>query len=320
MSDNAGAPSEWAHTSQRPAEKEEKVPFRAVTLFASLLVGLVLVGALSYVFPAGDDRMAAELLVDRNTRIFPYPFTIQNVMWLAFCAAAGELVVRHFTGRREGEQIHLGLLPEDDQTILRKRDLAPIYHRVVESDPERRYLLQRLLTGALLQFRNSGSVDQVNSMTNVSLELYQHEIELRYNMLRYVIWLIPTLGFIGTVLGIAFAMRSAGVMFAGASIMDGTIGPEMMEQLTGDLGVAFYTTLLALLQSAVLMFAMHIMQGKEEGALNRIGQYCLGNLSNRLQEERVPASGSGAAPTAGGKQGRSEQGRSEQGQKQVDGQ
>ena len=291
MSDNAGTPPGWAHTSPRPADRDDRIPFRAVTLFASLLVGLVLVGALSWVFPAGDDSMAAELLVDRNTRIFPYPFTIQNVMWLAFCVAAGELVVRHFTGRREGEQIRLGLLPEDDETILRKRDLTPVYQRAVESDPERRYLLQRLLTGALLQFRNSGSVDQVNSMINVSLELYQHEIELRYNMLRYVIWLIPTLGFVGTVLGIAFAMRTAGVMFAGASIMEGSIGPEMMEQVTGDLGVAFYTTLLALLQSAVLMFAMHIMQGKEEGALNRIGQYCLGNLSNRLHEERGPGRG-----------------------------
>ncbi len=291
MSDDAGTPSEWAHTSQRPTERDDRIPFRAVTLFASLLVGIVLVGALSWVFPAGDDSMAAELLVDRNTRIFPYPFTIQNVMWLAFCVAAGELVVRHLTGRREGEQVFLGLLPEDDETILHKRDLTPIYERVVESDPERRHLLQRLLTGALLQFRNSGSVDQVNSMINVSLELYQHEIELRYNMLRYVIWLIPTLGFVGTVLGIAFAMRTAGVMFAGASIMEGSIGPEMMEQVTGDLGVAFYTTLLALLQSAVLMFAMHIMQGKEEGALNRIGQYCLGNLSNRLHEERGPSRG-----------------------------
>ena len=287
MSDNADTAS-GAHTPQQPAERDDRIPFRAVTLFTSLVVGIVLVGALSYLFPAGDESMAAELLVDRNTRIFPYPFTIQNVMWLTFCVAAGELVVRHLTGRREGEQIHLGLLPEDDETLLRKRDLTPIYERAVESDPERRHLLQRLLIGALLQFRNSGSVDQVNSMINVSLELYQHEIELRYNMLRYVIWLIPTLGFIGTVLGIAFAMRTAGIMFAGAGIMEGTIGPEMMEQVTGDLGVAFYTTLLALLQSAVLMFAMHVMQGKEEGALNAIGQYCLGNLSNRLHEERTP--------------------------------
>lgn len=257
-----------------------------MVLFGSLLFGIALVGVLSFVFPAGDDSMGAELLIDRNTRIFPYPFTIQNIMWLAFCMAAGELLVRHLAGRRERKQIELGLLPEDDRTVLRQRDAETINDQVAESDPEGRYLLQRMLTGALLQFRNSGSIDQVTSMIELSIELYQHEIELRYNMLRYVIWLIPTLGFIGTVLGIAFAMRTAGVMFAGASFTEASIGPEMMEQVTGDLGVAFYTTLLALLQSAVLMFAMHVMQEREEGALNRMGQYCLRNLVNRLHEER----------------------------------
>ena len=266
--------------------RDDHVPFRAVALFGSLLFAVALVGVFSYVFPAGDDSVGAELLIDRNTRIFPYPFTIQNVMWFAFCLAAGELVVRHLAGRRERNQIGVGLLPEDERTALRRQDIAPIHDAVVESDPEGRYLLQRMLTGALLQFRNNGSVDQVTSMIDLSIELYQHEIELRYNMLRYVIWLIPTLGFVGTVLGIAFAMRTAGVMFAGASITEASIGPEMMEQVTGDLGVAFYTTLLALLQSAVLMFAMHIIQEREEGTLNRIAQYCLRNLVNRLHEER----------------------------------
>ena len=265
---------------------DDQVPFRAVVLFGSLLFGIALIGVFSYMFPAGDDSVGAELLIDRNTRIFPYPFTIQNIMWLAFCMAAGELVVRYLAGRRERDQIGLGLLPEDDGTVLRQQDVAPIHDRVVESDPENRYLLQRLLSGALLQFRNSGSIGQVTSTIELSIELYHHEIEMRYNMLRYVIWLIPTLGFVGTVLGIAFAMRTAGVMFAGASITEASIGPEMMEQVTGDLGVAFYTTLLALLQSAVLMFAMHIMEEREEGALNRIGQYSLRNLVNRLHEER----------------------------------
>ena len=270
----------------RRSSTDDQIPFRAVTLFGSVLVGIALVGILSYIFPAGDDSVGAELLIDRNTRIFPYPFTIQNIMWLAFCMAAGELVVRHRAGRRERDQIDLGLLPEDGRTVLYRRDIVPIHERVVASDPGERHLLQRMLTGALLRFKNSGSISQVTSVIELSLELYQHEIELRYNMLRYVIWLIPTLGFIGTVLGIAFAMRTAGVMFAGASLTEGSIGPEMMEQMTGDLGVAFYTTLLALLQSAVLMFAMHIMQEREEGALNRMGQYCLRNLVNRLKQER----------------------------------
>ena len=281
-----GRPSKPDQDASRQAEQDDHIPFRAVVLFGSTLFGVALIGVLSYLFPAGDDSVGAELLIDRNTRIFPYPFTIQNIMWLAFCMAAGELAVRHLAGRRERRQIGLRLLPEDDGTVLRRADVAAIHDRVKGSDPDGRHLLQRMLTGALLQFRNSGSIDQVTSMIELSLELYQHEIEMRYNMLRYVIWLIPTLGFIGTVLGIAFAMRTAGVMFAGASLTEATIGPEMMEQVTGDLGVAFYTTLLALLQSAVLMFAMHIMQEREEGALNRIGQYSLRNLVNRLYEER----------------------------------
>ena len=51
MSDNTGASSEPARSSRRPAAREEQVPFRAVTLFVSLLVGLLLVGALSVRVP-----------------------------------------------------------------------------------------------------------------------------------------------------------------------------------------------------------------------------------------------------------------------------
>ena len=120
-------------------------------------------------------------------------------------------------------------------------------------------------------------------MFNSTLDLYQHEIDLRYNFLKYLVWLIPTLGFIGTVVGIALALSSAGDAFAGGNITEKA--PELMNKLTQKLGVAFYTTLLALLQSALLMCTLHFVQGREENALNRIGQYCLDNLINRLYEE-----------------------------------
>ncbi len=261
---------------------------RLATLAGSFVVGVLWVGLLSLLLPAGTDSVAADLLLDRNTQSFPYPLTIQNLMWLVFFVAAGELVVRYVAGGNEEEQLGLGLLPEDDETILRQKDIGTIYRRVRESDAEGRFWLQRLLNGALLQFQSSGSIDQVNAMFNSSMDLYQHETELRYNMLRYLVWLIPTLGFIGTVLGIAFALRTAGAMFAGVDpdTNMAELGPQMMTTLTGELGVAFYTTLLALLQSAVLMFAMHLIQEREEGALNRVGQYGLKNLINRLYERR----------------------------------
>ena len=151
--------------------------------------------------------------------------------------------------------------------MLRQEDIGPLFRRVRQSDGEGRCWLQRLLTGVMLQFQVSGSVGQVNAMFHSSMEFYQHETELRYGLLRYLVWLIPTLGFIGTVVGIAFALRSAGGMFAGIGPNDNPneLGSEMMPRLTGDLGVAFYTTLLALLQSAVLMLAMHVVQGAGGG-------------------------------------------------------
>ena len=252
----------------------------------SIVAAILWIGMLSLLLSSNLDGVAADLLLDRNSRSFP--FTIQSVMWIVFFVAAGELVRRHRAGSQEDGQLRLNLLPQDERTVLRREDIGPVYRRVRQSDEQGRYWLQRLLTSVMLQFQSSGSVEQVNAMFNSSMELYQHETELRYNLLRYLVWLIPTLGFIGTVIGIAFALRTAGELFAGidpnANLAE--LGPEMMTSLTGELGVAFYTTLLALLQSAALMCAMHVVQGREEGALNRVGHYCLKNLVNRLYERR----------------------------------
>ncbi len=236
----------------------------------------------------GANSFAGDLRLDRNTTSFVYPFTIQNLMWIVFFVGAGELLVRLIASNGDASQLGKRLLPEDDQTVLRKQDVGKIYREIRATDPANEFWLQRLLSRSILAFQSTGSVEQVSSIFNSTMELCQHEVDLRYNMIRYLVWLIPTLGFIGTVVGIALALRSAGITFAGvgpdADLTE--LGPQLMQGLTKDLGVAFYTTLLALLQSAVLMFAMHLIQGQEEGALNRVGQYCLDNLINRLYEAK----------------------------------
>ena len=260
---------------------------RALVWAGSLLAGFLFIVLLSLVLRAGTESLWPPFLLDRDSPFFP--FTVQNAIWMVFFVAGGELVlVRLKSGRMEEEQLWKRLLPEDAETVLRQKDLAPYYRRVRDTDRGGHFWLQRLLSTTLLQFQSSGSIDQVNAVFNSSMELYQHEIDLRYNLLRYMVWLIPTLGFIGTVMGIAFSLETAGAAFAdldpNANMAE--LGPEMMKELTGSLGVAFYTTLLALLLSAVLMATLHLVQGREETALNRVGQYCLKNLVNRLYEER----------------------------------
>ena len=108
------------------------------------------------------------------------------------------------------------------------------------------------------------------SVMNSSLELIAHRLDLRYSMLRYLVWLLPTLGFIGTVVGIAGAL----------SFVD----PENMNLggFTGNLSVAFNTTIIALVEAAFVVLGLQATQKREEQSLNLAGNYCLRNLVNRM--------------------------------------
>jgi hypothetical protein len=243
---------------------------RIITLTVSLLTAVVVIALLTKILPPS----AAAILLDINRST--YPLTVQNILWLAFFAGLGELSIRWRMGRLEASQIDRGYLPEDEETVLRPgEDLVPIYQKVRSSKYRETCFVPRLIERCVLGFNISHSADQTNSLLNSSLELYLHEIDLRYNIVRYVTWLIPSLGFIGTVIGIMLALNYAGDR---ANVQS----PDMLYQVTERLGVAFSTTLLALVMASILVFLQNIIQGREETALNRAGQYCLDNLINRL--------------------------------------
>nr|WP_276570205.1 MotA/TolQ/ExbB proton channel family protein [Thiocystis violacea] len=123
-----------------------------------------------------------------------------------------------------------------------------------------------------MQFQASRSVDQSVSVLNSSLELLGHRVDLRYALLHYLVWVIPTVGFIGTVIGIALAM----------SLIDPSAAGQPLGEIARALGVSFYTTLVALAESAILVLFLHLVQAQEELAVNRAGHYTLVNLINRL--------------------------------------
>lgn len=230
--------------------------------------------ALLIVFHFLLDGTPERLLIDRN--FATYPLTVQNVMWIVYGIGFSELWVRHRISNREMDVLRRQFLPEDQETLLRAEDLGQFYRLVTQDEKSRECFLNRLIGRVILQFQSSRSVDQSNALLNSSLELYHHEIDLRYNMLRYIVWVIPTLGFLGTVIGIAIALEGIAEMRPDDEML--------LRVLTTKLGTAFFTTLLALAMSGVLVFLMHIVQGREERALNLSGQYCLDNLINRLYE------------------------------------
>lgn len=235
----------------------------------SAIISVVVIALLSVTLQG----RAARLILDKGSEHFPYPFTIQNLMHVFFFVGLGELFVRWRVGQREKAFLRRGYLPEDDATVLQARDLGAIRKRVMTNFDEEHGFLPSLIDISILQFQSSRSVDQTVAVMNASLELLAHRVDLRYNTVRFIAWLVPTLGFIGTVFGL------------GASLYDAGKQQTLDVQKTAmTLGVGFDCTMVALVQSAILVFILHLTQETEELAVNQVGNYTLRNLINRLYE------------------------------------
>lgn len=243
---------------------------RLLIAIIALAFGCVAIGLMSQLPPK-----ATLILLDKGSEYFPFPLTIQTVMWLTLFIGFGECAIRYQAVKAEeihfeANYLQLGL------RVLNATDVASIHARVKPLANAPAYL-PRLIYRAAQSLLMTKSVDSANANINSNTDLYANSIELRYTVLRYLTWLIPTLGFLGTCIGISLALNFAGE----ADLQD----PKLLSKLSGNLGIAFYTNFLALLQSAFLVLLTNILQAREEQCLNISTQYCLDNLINRFKDE-----------------------------------
>ena len=123
------------------------------------------------------------------------------------------------------------------------------------------HVLVRKLISGIRTFYFRGNEEAVHIL-NYEIEEVRQDLESRYGMLKYFAWAVPSIGFIGTVIGIGNALGSAhNVIGQGGSFE--TKGA--VQAITGQLGVAFDTTLVALVLSILLVFGIHVMTRIEEG-------------------------------------------------------
>ncbi len=98
-----------------------------------------------------------------------------------------------------------------------------------------------------------------------SIKLMWRRLEESYLVPRYIVWAVPVLGFIGTVLGISLAAEGIRRIISSDSGMSGLSGE--LGGAIAPLGIAFDTTLVALSLSVFLMLTLTLVQRSEEGTL-----------------------------------------------------
>jgi biopolymer transport protein ExbB/TolQ len=247
-------------------------PDRRFMMALAVIGALIFILLLTIILPA-DSRIAA-IILDRNSLHFKYPFTIQNIEHVMLFLGLGELYVRWRTACHELSFLDKHLLPEDTETVLEASDLGPIRRRVAKLFDKSYGILPSLIDISILQFQSGRSIDQTVAITNSNLDLIQHRVDLSYSLVRYIAWVIPTMGFIGTVIGIGAALAAVP---AGTEIK--------MDVIAHQLAVGFDCTMVALIESAILVFILHVVQEKEELSVNLAGTYVLRNLVNRLYSQ-----------------------------------
>jgi biopolymer transport protein ExbB/TolQ len=160
----------------------------------------------------------------------------------------------------EGESI----LPEDTREYARPLQALP--------SAEQDRLLPRTLLTALDRFRSTRSIQDVATAIRTVCEAEAERLDSDLSMMRYIAWAIPSIGFIGTVRGIGDALSQAHQAVKGD-----------IAGVTESLGVAFNSTLIALLLSIVLMFLLHQLQSFQERLVLDTQTYCDRRLMRHLR-------------------------------------
>lgn len=112
---------------------------------------------------------------------------------------------------------------------------------------------------------------------------YLSASEASYSFPRILVWAIPLLGFIGTVIGISGAVSG----FTGFLENSGDVEQikEGIGQVTSNLGVAFDTTLLALFLSVLVMIPLVLVERYESSLLLGIDVFINDKLLPRLRHK-----------------------------------
>lgn len=129
------------------------------------------------------------------------------------------------------------------------------------------------LREALEYVRRKGSAESLEQQLRHLEDQDADRMASGYAFVRILVWAIPTLGFLGTVIGITLAIMQLNPQSLEASLTE----------VTTALGVAFDTTALALALSILIMMAKFAVETTEENLLQTVDERTSHELIGRFQ-------------------------------------
>jgi biopolymer transport protein ExbB/TolQ len=183
---------------------------------------------------------------------------------------------------RERSAFGLSLLPEATDGVIEAADAQQILNRIGRlTARQKSLLLVTRIRQALLRLNQLGTAEKLDDLLRYRADSDANAIESSYAAPKFIIWAIPVLGFVGTVIGISHGVQAFSSLIQNAADLDGL--RESLKGVTYGLGQAFETTMLALCMSLALMLIMSLLQRKEDRLLAQLDDYCMEHLLHKVR-------------------------------------
>jgi biopolymer transport protein ExbB/TolQ len=170
-------------------------------------------------------------------------------------------------------QLDAGLLTVPPGYRILPGDVREYSHKLDELPAAQRELIPvRTVRRALKRFGETANVQDAADSVHDYCESESARLDSELSLIRFCVWAIPAIGFVGTVRGIGDALAGAQLALRGDT-----------SPVTSGLGIAFNSTLVALIVSIVLMFVIHELQLRQERLVLDTESYVDDALISNLQ-------------------------------------
>jgi biopolymer transport protein ExbB/TolQ len=155
---------------------------------------------------------------------------------------------------RQRRQLDAGLLKVPAGFRILPGDVREYAHKLEQLPAAQRDLIPaRTIRRALKRFGETANVQDAATTVHDYCESEASRLDAELSLIRFCVWAIPAVGFVGTVRGIGEALAGAQTALRGDT-----------SAVTSGLGVAFNSTFVALILSIALMYVIHELQLRQE--------------------------------------------------------
>lgn len=210
----------------------------------------------------------------------PIPITIFSVWSLVF------LTLKALKIRAQRQAMRLAFVPDDTGFVLNAATADAVVEAIDRAvDDPTRFLFLARCRSVLRMMRNLGRVSDVDEILASRADQDDSTMDSGYTVLRGLIWAIPVLGFIGTVVGLTQTMAEFGAVLDSAGNMSELT--ENLKKVLSGLETAFVTTAEALIAVIFIYLLQTVVRRADEALLDDMRAACSNAVVARVRIGRT---------------------------------